>query len=72
MITDIRGEDWDKKGEEEIGIQMGREIESGGKAQNERARESEGDREKEYKLLVSTTQDTGRDSCCTLRTFSSQ
>lgn len=35
MITDIRGEDWDKKGEEEMGIQMGREIESGGKAQNE-------------------------------------
>lgn len=55
-----------------MGIQMGREIESGGKAQNERARESEGDREKEYKLLVSTTQDTGRDSCYTLPTFRSQ
>lgn len=44
MVTDIRGEDWDRKGEEEMGTQMGREIKSGGKAQ--RAKESEGDREK--------------------------
>lgn len=54
-----------------MGIQMGREIESGGKAQNERAKESERDREKEWKLLVSTTQkDAGRDSCCTLHIIS--
>lgn len=42
MVTDIRGEDLDRKGEEEMGIQMGREIESGGK---DKMREQKGVRE---------------------------
>ena len=46
MVTDIRGEDWGRKGEEEMEYKWIEKIKSGGKAQNERAKESEGDREK--------------------------